>query len=460
MPKDLGSFLTRIRREFPRELLDVKKPIRPHMWEVSALLKHLEDQGRFPITVFHNPKNLLDKDSAFPLVMNLFASRERCALALGLPPERSRLEMSLEFARREQRRVDPKVMSEDRAPVKEVIEKGARIDLRKFPIPRLHHMDLGCYTTMPCIMRDPDEGFYDVTFVKCMYKQPRRMVASIELPHLRRIFEKYEERKQPAPFVTILGHHPAFLLGSLALTEFGNDDYETIGSYLGEPVRLTPSETWGKDFLVPADAEIVIEGLLPPGVREICNPFGEVTGHYQPQWLMPVLDVKAVTYRENALFQGIFSGHLGHWILGTIPKEGSLFNALKKIYPHVTAVHLPVSGCGRFACYISVKKRREGVAKTLGMAALLNSPLLQWAVIVDDDIDVFKEREVVYALITCVNPARDVDVVENVFNLFTTALGHRKVIIDATRPLDVPFPERIKVPEAALARVKLEDFLT
>src|SRR5205085_1191568 len=131
---------------------------------------------------------------------------------------------------------------------------------------------------------------------------------------------------KPAPFVHIIGHHPAFFLGALAMAPWANDDYATIGSFLGEPVRLTPSETWGTDFLVPADAEVIIEGEIPPHEREVVDPFGEVTRHYQAQCLRQALNVKAVTMRSNAIWQNIFSGHLGHWNLGSVPKEGSLYN--------------------------------------------------------------------------------------------------------------------------------------
>jgi UbiD family decarboxylase len=181
--------------------------------------------------------------------------------------------------------------------------------------------------------------------------------------------------------VHIIGHHPAFYLGALALAPYANDDYATIGSFLGEPLRLVPSETWGDEFLVPADAEVIIEGEIPPGVREVVDPFGEVTRHYQAQCLRPVLNVTAITHRHNAIFQDVFSGHQGHWNLGGIPKEGSVYNVLQQKFGNISAVHLPLSGCARFACYVSIDKRIEGEAKRVGIAALAES----WGFNYDDE---------------------------------------------------------------------------
>jgi 2,5-furandicarboxylate decarboxylase 1 len=256
----------------------------------------------------------------------------------------------------------------------------------------------------------------------------------------------------------VLGHHPAFFLGSLALTQWGINDYDVIGAFMREPVRLTASETWGSDFLVPADSEIIVEGVIPPGEKELCDPFGEVTRHYQPQGLKDAYDVTAITHRRDAILQDVFSGHEEHWYLGSIPKEGSMFNSLQRTHGCIKAVHLPNSGAARFTAYISIRKEREGIAKRVGMSALLESWQFNWAVIVDEDIDVFDEQEVLWAVYTNTDPSRDVDVLKNQYNIFHSAAGAQKIIVDATRPLDVAFPAKIAVPPAAMQRIALSDY--
>ena len=109
--------------------------------------------------------------------------------------------------------------------------------------------------------------------------------------------------------------------------------------------------------MVPADAEMIIEGEIPANVREVEGPFGEFPGTYGPQRLRWIIDVKAMTHRKNAIYQDIFVGHADDWVMGAIPKEGALYNRIKGVVPGVKAVHLPNSGVGRFNCYISIDKR-------------------------------------------------------------------------------------------------------
>ncbi|MBI4320811.1 MAG: UbiD family decarboxylase [Chloroflexi bacterium] len=459
MAKDLSAFINQLRELHPDELIDIKRTVEPQNYDVTAILEHLTRADRFPLVQFNSTVNLRGEVSEFSIVSNVFASRERCADALGFPRDECKMPLSLEYARRELQSVQALSVPKGDAPVKQIIATGDQVDLRKLPIVRHFEMDIGPFLTMACVMRDPDEGFYDVTFVKTLYRGPRKLGTAIHSPHFDRILDKYERRGQPAPIINVLGHHPAFFLGCLSLAPWGSNDYDSIGAFLGEPLRLTGSETWGDDFLVPADAEIVVEGEIAPGVREILNPFGEVTRHYQAQCLRPVTNVTALTYRQNAKLEDIFSGHRGHWNLGGLPKEGSIYNAIDRKFGGIKAVHMPHSGCGRFACYISIQKKREGQAKIIAMEALTHTPLLQWVVVVDEDIDVFNESDVVWAILTCTNPKRDVNFVENAFNFFTTAMGHGKMIIDATRPLDIAFPAGIKVPDDAMARIKLEEWL-
>ncbi len=457
--KDLHTFLDELRALGPDELVEIDRPVWPADFDVTAILEHLTLAKRYPSLLFCHTQDLRGEPSRFPLATNLFATRARCARAMGLPPERDKMELSLAYAELERQRIPPVTIPASEAPVRQVELRGQQADLGILPIVRHFEMDLGPVLTMATIMKDPDEGFYDITFIKTFYKdRPRRAGLTIHSPHHLRILKKYEERGQAAPVINVLGHHPAFFLGSLALAPWGTNDYEVMGAFLREPVRLTESVTWGGDFLIPADAEIVIEGVIPPGEKEICDPFGEVTRHYQAQGLKQAFDITAITHRREAILQDVFSGHEEHWYLGSIPKEGSMFNSLQRQHGCIKAVHLPNSGAARFTAYVSIKKEREGIAKRVGMSALLESWQFNWVVIVDEDIDVFDEQEVLWAVYTNTDPSRDIDVLKNQYNIFFSAAGHQKVIIDATRPLDSAFPAKINVPAGAMERIRLADF--
>ena len=171
-----------------------------------------------------------------------------------------------------------------------------------------------------------------------------------------------------------------------------------------------------------------------PDVRDTQNPFGEILGYYQ------VEDGSAGhrSDRDHAPADGIvedfWPGHMDHWNLGSIPKEGSVYNVIKKNVPGIKAIHLPASGVGRCICYISIKKEFENEPNKAGMQAFVEMPNLKLAVIVDDDIDVFNEREVMWAVATRVHWDKDIEIIREVQS-FRGWLGDAVAIIDATIPL-------------------------
>ncbi len=440
--------------------MHVTKPVDPARFQATAVLQRLEEQDKFPLVVFDRPLNLHGRPSAFPLIMNVYASRERCALALGLGADQAGQEFSIEYAHREERRVPPVVIAPDAAPVKEVVRAGADVDVRQFPIVRHHRMDAGPYIDMASVMRDPESGAYNVAFLRNQYKGPRKVGVHMSPRHNWQIARKYEEAGRPTPVAIVVSHHPAFYIGALNVSPFGDDDYAVIGSIAGAPLRLTTSETWGDAFLVPADADIVIEGEIPPHVREVEGPFGEFPGTYGPQRVRWVVDVKAVTHRRDAIYQDIFVGHRDGWVLGSFPKEGSIFNRIKGVVPTVQAVHLPTSGVGRFHCYISIDKKVDGESKQAALIALGAVDFVKHVFVVDADVDVYREEEVLWAVATRVQADQDVDIIKNVKGNTldpsqTDDIMGAKMIVDATRPVRRPFEARVEVPREVVRETDL-----
>jgi 2,5-furandicarboxylate decarboxylase 1 len=464
MPKDLQSFLAKLGEVMPQDLITIDRAVRPARFEVTALLKHLELEGKYPLLLFANPTDVKGEKSEFKLLSNVFASRQRCALALDLDPSQWKLGLSLEYARREERLIAPQVIDDKDAPIKEVIKKGAEANLSRLPIVRHHEMDGGPYIDMTVIMRDPDDGFYNASFHRNQYKNPQRLGIHLSPRHNWTILRKNEERNQPTPVAIVISHHPAFFLGALNVSPFGVDDYEQIGGIMGESVRIVSSETWGDQFMIPADAEIVIEGEIPPKVREVEGPFGEFPGTYGPQRWRPVIDVKAVSYRKGAIFQHMFTGHRDVWVAGGIPKEGSCFNAIRGVVPTVKAVHFAISGTCRFNCYISIDKKVEGESKQAALMAMAHCDFVKHAIVVDADIDPFNEEEVMWAFATRVQADNDIDIIRNVKgSVLDPSLIHdikgAKMIVDATKPVDRPFSKRLNVPDEVMDRIKPEDFI-
>lgn len=465
MAKGLRDYLNFMEKEYQQEILHVEGQVNPAGFDVTALLTHLEKQGQYPMALFSKCLNLKGEVSRFPLLTNTYASRKRCALAMGLEQDQVANALGLEYARREAGRKTPIVLSKSEAPVKQVVKTGDDIDLREFPIVRHHYMDGGPYIDMTPVMRDPDTGAYNIAFLRTMYKGPRKLGIHMSPRHNWQIVRKNEEAGKATPVVIVVSHHPAFYLGALNVSPFGVDDYEVTGSIMDEPMRVTASETWGDSFMVPADAEILIEGEILPDVREVEGPFGEFPGTFGPQRARWVIDVKAVTYRQDAIYQDIFVGHKDNWTLGAIPKEGTLYNRIKGVVPTVKGVHLPDSGTGRFNCYISIDKKVNGESKQAAFIAIGECDFVKNVVVVDSDIDPFNEQEVMWAVATRVQAHEDVDFIKNmkgntlepsqIDDVMTT-----KMIIDATKVVGRPFAERVRVPDEALERVKLEDLVS
>ncbi len=465
MPQDLRSFLAQLSAR-PGDLVEIERPIRPHAFEATALLKQLEDRRQYPAVLFRQPTDVYDQPSPFALLSNVYATRERCALMLGVDPATPYREVSLAYGRAASGRIAPVVIAPEAAPVHECVWQGAAADVGRLPIVRHFAMDLGPTFTMSHVMR-ATEGFYDVSFAKTFYKwDPHRMVVSIHTRDLSRIVKEYADRGEPAPIVNVLGHHPAYHLGAVARNPWGTNDYETLGSFLGEPLRLTPSVTWGDRFLVPADAEIVIEGEIPPGQLDVCDPFGEVARLYQAQCLRPVFEVKAITFRRGAILQDIFSGFHDCFPLGALVKEAALEEILRPRFPNLHAVHVPDSSCGVSVAYLSVRDLQPGQADAIGALALETIPILKLVVIVDDDIDVFDEAQVLWAVYTYPDLRRGIALHAPDATVrwwpqagFGASNWAGRVVLNATRPRDFAFGSRSEVPREVLERVCLADYL-
>lgn len=458
--RSLGDYLARIAAD-PDAYRTVSRTVDPAAFDVTGLLGGLDQRRRYEAVHFRNPLDLTGKPSQFSVLANLFATRSRIAQMLHLNGEDVGPELGLQYGELVNRRTAPQLVPAGTAPVHECVLRGEDATMSILPVVRHAEMDLGPVLTMAHVMKGPDDGFYNVTFAKTFPDETgRRGGVTIHTPDLSRLLREWEARGRRFPVVNVLGHHPAFWLGSLAVTPYGTNEYETIGGFLGHPLRLTPSVTWGEDFLVPADAEIVIEAEMVPGERTVVNPFGEISRQYQAQEFAPVMEVTAITHRRNAIMQDVFSGHREHMLLGSIPREGSLQRHLKSYAGVVKAVHLPFSGAGRFVCYVSMKKAYEGQVKEVAIQALARVPALQTVIVVDDDIDVFNEEDVLWAVHVYADPERDVDVLHNLKQPTDyRALGASRVLVDATRPTDRAFPTKLRIPPEAIARMSLESWL-
>ena len=256
MAKDLRTFIADLRRESPHEVVEINKVVDPANYDISAIIKHLDDQKKFPVLIFNKALGLNGKVSPVRVCMNAEISQNKIQIALGVPRTMTRAQMGDECLKREAKPLKPVVIAKTEAPVKEVVQTGAAADLYELPVLRHAEMDGGPYIVMASAVKDMKTGIYNTSYHRMEVKGPQLTALYTSPRHLWRIFTEYEKAGKECPVVTILAHHPCFNMGAAYKGSLDTDEYDIIGGYMKEPLRMTASETWGDDFLVPADAEV------------------------------------------------------------------------------------------------------------------------------------------------------------------------------------------------------------
>jgi 2,5-furandicarboxylate decarboxylase 1 len=172
MAKSLRGFVDQLRTR--SDFIEIDKPVRPHEFDVTAILKQLEDSGHTPAVLFKHPTDLEGRPSEFSILSNIHASRVRCAMMFDVDPATPKYELSLAYAQMVKETIAPQVIAPSAAPVREVVWQGSDADVRRLPIVRHFEMDLGPTLTMTHVMRSL-QGFYDISFAKTFYKwDPQR----------------------------------------------------------------------------------------------------------------------------------------------------------------------------------------------------------------------------------------------------------------------------------------------
>jgi 2,5-furandicarboxylate decarboxylase 1 len=276
------------------------------------------------------------------------------------------------------------------------------------------------------------------------------------------------------PVAIFIGHHPLYYVAAATSAAYGVDELGIAGGFLGQAVPLVKCET--VDLEVPANAEIVLEGHIPPHVREEEGPFSEFQDYYVTgTGKNPVIEYRCLTRRRDAIFKNLQNGsEMEGCVFHKVPMCATLYRRLKDIGggPNLhNVIVLP----GVFGVVVQMTQRFHGEAKNLLLAALASEyqhPKV--AIAVDADVDVFNPAELLWALCTRVNPEQDVVVVPGTHNHAMdaslpelgapgTMLWQRrgsKMLIDATIP-----PPADPAARAAFERIRphnpqlrLEDF--
>jgi len=451
MPKDLRTFIAQVESKHPEEIARVTKPISPR-YEITALLTQLERSKRFPL-LFCEKVNGSDA----PVVINVQASRKLMAFALECRPD----ELADAFSARQNQPIPPVELSA--APVHEVLRLDDEVDLTQVPLLTHYDVNAAPYITAGIVVAaDPDTGVRNTSYNRLMLAGKRELRIFMAVGrHLWTLHNKAERRGEPLPIAIIIGVHPLFSLGAQAFTPSTDDEYAVIGGMMREALRVVRAKT--VPIVIPADAEMVIEGRILPHIRREEGPFGEFTGHAVSKDERQVVEVTAITHRKNYIFQDVHAGYTEHKLMGAVPREAALIKAVRQTVPTVKNVCMPVSGNCRFHAYVSIAKRTPGQAKNAICAAFASDMLLKHVIIVDDDIDVFDEEQVLWAVSNRFQADHGLVVIPNAQGSeLDPSAGpggiNAKMGLDATKPLSGFAPE-LRVPDEIMKKIELEDFL-
>jgi 2,5-furandicarboxylate decarboxylase 1 len=277
------------------------------------------------------------------------------------------------------------MISPGEAPVKEIVIPEESLDLADLPIMRHNFHDGGPYLTPVLVAKPAGAERHNTSWNRMMYIDSHHLAIYMSPRHLWMYFQEAEAAGRSLPVAVVLGHHVGFMLSASALVPLEEDEYEVAGGLLGEPLRVVPSEVYGKDLLVPADAEAVIEGEILPQRRSIEGPFGEFTGYIGPQRLSWLFRARAITRRSHPIVHCAFTAHLDH-LYAHLPIEASIFQRVRQAVAGVKDMTWLDSG-GPFHLVISMKKRTEGEPMRAAMAALSASNFIKHVIVVDEDVD-------------------------------------------------------------------------
>ena len=450
MTIDLRSFLEEAERRADGDFIRVKREI-TRDYELAGVVAKLEAERRVPILMFENVQG-----ADFPAVVNVLGSRSRIASSLGI----SSRELLPRFHAAVDSPIAPKEV--ENAPVQEKVIEGGDVDLSRLPLMRYHDTDAAPYLTSGIVIaKDPERGEYNLSFNRLMLKDRNRFGIFMTVgKHLHEMYGRMEEQGEPLPIAVSIGNHPAWAVGTCYIGPYQVDELGVIGGLMGSPLEMIRART--ADLLVPARAEIVLEGEIEPFTREIEGSFAEFHGYATEPRERQVVRVKAVTHRENAIYQDLVGGaHREHLVLPTIPMEANVDRAVRAAVPSMVDLRIAAP----FVLVVSIKKRFAGQPKTAALAAFAAEMYLKQVIVVDEDIDVSDLSRVVWAMATRCQWSRDTFVIPDApgSSLDPSARTEGlvdKVGIDATaKPTLESFAPRGQIPSDVLSRLNLDDYL-
>jgi 4-hydroxy-3-polyprenylbenzoate decarboxylase len=450
--RDLRDFITQL--ESLGELKRVGVSVSPRLEMTEICDRVLRAQG--PAVLFENPAG-----HSMPVLANLFGTPYRVALGMGEESVTALREVGTLLAYlkepeppkglkdawdkwpvlKQVLNMAPKVISS--AACQEVVWEGDDVDLGRLPIQTCWPGDAAPLISWGLVVtRGPLKSRQNLGIYRQQVIGPNKVIMRW-LAHRGGALDYQEwcgaHPGEPFPLAVVIGADPATILGAVTPVPDSLSEYQFAGLLRGSKTELV--KCIGSDLQVPASAEIVLEGVIYPQEVALEGPFGDHTGYYNEQEKFPVFTIERITMRRNPIYHSTYTGKPPDEpaILGVALNE-VFVPLIQKQFPEIKDFYLPPEGCSYRLAIVAMKKQYPGHAKRVmfGIWSYLRQFMYtKFIIVVDDDIDIRKWSEVIWAITTRVDPTRDTLLVDNTpidyldFASPTAGLGS-KMGLDAT----------------------------
>jgi 4-hydroxy-3-polyprenylbenzoate decarboxylase len=433
--RSLRDFIERL--EGAGGLIRVTAPVSPYL-EMTEIQTRLLAEGG-PAVLFENVVGREGQRHEMPVLVNLFGTVERVALGMERRPDGLReLGETLAFLKQPEppggwrealdmlplvksvMSMRPKTVAQ--APCQEVVLKGEAIDLARLPIQTCWPGEPAPLITWPLVVTrgpnpagDPADNFN--LGIYRMQVTGRNTTLMRWLKHrggAQHHARWREQRPEPLPAAAVIGADPGTIIAAVTPLPDTLSEYQFAGLLRGAKVELVDCKT--VPLKVPAEAEIVLEGHVSLEDYGEEGPYGDHTGYYNSVEPFPVFTISAITMRRQPIYLSTFTGRPPDEpsILGEALNE-VFVPLLKQQFPEIVDFWLPPEGCSYRIAVVAMKKAYPGHAKRVMMGIwsfLRQFMYTKWVIVVDDDIDARSWKEVVWAMATRMDPARDITLVE------------------------------------------------
>ncbi|MCW8195477.1 4-hydroxy-3-polyprenylbenzoate decarboxylase [Proteobacteria bacterium 005FR1] len=426
--KDLRDFIQQL--EKVGELKRVHLSVDPRLEMTEICDRTLKAGG--PAILFENPKGF-----STPVLANLFGTPKRVAMGMGQdspealrevgkllaylkepePPKGLRDAWDKLPVLKQVLNMGPKLVS--KAPCQEVVLEGDQVDLTQLPIQTCWPGDVGPLVTWPLVItRGPEKERQNLGIYRMQLLGKNRLIMRW-LSHrggaldFRDWQRKYGDK--PFPVSVALGADPATILGAVTPVPDTLSEYGFAGLLRGDKTEVVKSLS--NDLQVPASAEIILEGTIGHNDMADEGPFGDHTGYYNEVDRFPVFTVNTITHRRDPIYHSTYTGRPPDEpaILGVALNE-VFVPILQKQFPEIVDFYLPPEGCSYRMAVVTMKKQYPGHAKRVMMGVwsfLRQFMYTKFVIVTDDDVNARDWKDVIWAMTTRMDPARDTVMVEN-----------------------------------------------